>query len=129
MAVADGPRFYWFRLLIVSLIWFIYDFSAYSFGIYSSQWLAIILGSDTRLWVSFGWNTLLNFFYLPGAILGAFVSDWIGPRYTLALGVLAQGLVGFLMSGLYGILDTPKNVAGFVVIYGYVRGVGMPSLG
>ena len=27
---------YWSRLLPVSLIWFIYDFSAYSFGIYSS---------------------------------------------------------------------------------------------
>ena len=27
---------YWSRLLPVALIWFIYDFSAYSFGIYSS---------------------------------------------------------------------------------------------
>jgi hypothetical protein len=27
---------YWTRLVPVSIIWFIYDFSAYSFGIYSS---------------------------------------------------------------------------------------------
>ena len=27
-------KFYWFRLMIVSLIWFIYDFLTYSFGIY-----------------------------------------------------------------------------------------------
>ena len=27
---------YWTRLLPVSIIWFLYDFSAYSFGIYSS---------------------------------------------------------------------------------------------
>jgi len=27
---------YWTRLLPVSIIWFIYDFSSYSFGIYSS---------------------------------------------------------------------------------------------
>ena len=61
---------------------------------------------------------MINLFYIPGALLGAFVSDWIGPRYCLAFGVLAQGIVGFIMSGLYPILNTPKNVGGFVVIYG-----------
>ena len=56
--------------------------------------------------------------------MGAFVSDWIGPRNALAYGVLAQGLVGFLMSGLYGILRDPSNVAGFVVIYGIFLTLG-----
>ena len=51
-------RFYWFRLTIVSLIWFIYDFLTYSFGIYSSAQLDIILGSDAPIWKSFGWNTI-----------------------------------------------------------------------
>ncbi|MCJ1417369.1 hypothetical protein MMC32_003712 [Xylographa parallela] len=117
-------KFYWFRLLVVSLIWFIYDFSSYSFGIYSSSWLLIILGPTFPLWVSFGWNTVINLFYIPGALLGAFVSDWIGPRYCLAFGVLAQGIVGFIMSGLYPILNTPKNVGGFVVIYGIFLSLG-----
>ncbi|MCJ1404096.1 hypothetical protein MMC11_007321 [Xylographa trunciseda] len=99
-------KFYWFRLLIVSLIWFIYDFSSYSFGIYSSSWLLIILGPTYPLWVSFGWNTVINLFYIPGALLGA----W--------------GIVGFLMSGLYPILNTPKNVGGFVVIYGIFLSLG-----
>ena len=111
-------RFYWFRLIIVSLIWFIYDFSSYSFGIYSSSWLVTILGDTYPLWVGFGWNTVINLFYLPGAIIGAFISDWIGPRLCLAIFVLIQGLVGFLMTGLYPILNAPQNVAGFVVIYG-----------
>lgn len=111
-------KFYWFRLLVVSLIWFCYDFSSYSFGIYSSSWLLIILGPTYPMWVGFGWNTVINLFYVPGALLGAFVSDWIGPRYTLAYGVLAQGLVGFLMTGLYPILNTAQNVGGFVVVYG-----------
>jgi MFS family permease len=48
-------KFYWFRLAVISLIWFIYDFSAYSFGIYSSAWLALILPSTAPLWKSFGW--------------------------------------------------------------------------
>lgn len=65
-------------------------------------------------------NTVINLFYVPGAMIGAFVSDWAGPRYTLAAGVFAQGIVGFIMSGLYATLATPAHVAGFVVVYGYV---------
>jgi hypothetical protein len=34
---------YWVRLTAISLIWFIYDFSAYSFGIYSSSILARVI--------------------------------------------------------------------------------------
>ena len=104
--------------MLVSVIWFIYDFQSYSFGIYSSAWIDIIIGSDAPLWQTFGWNTLVNVFYLPGAIFGAFLSDWIGPRYALAIGVFAQGVVGFIMSAAYPELDTAKNVGGFVVVYG-----------
>lgn len=109
-------KFYWFRLAVVSLIWFIYDFSSYSFGIFSSTIVANLLGKNTALWKSFGWNTLINFFYMPGCILGSFVSDWFGPRYTLAFGVLAQAIVGFIMAGCYGPLSHPSNVGGFVVV-------------
>lgn len=113
-------RFYWKRLLTISTIWFIYDFLAYSFGIYSSSWLFFIIGDTYPLWVSFGWSTLINVFYIPGAFIGAFLSDWIGPKNCLIAGVLAQGIVGFIMTGIYSYLDTAKHVAGFVVVYGYV---------
>lgn len=117
-------KFYWFRLLVVSIIWFIYDFLTYSFSIYSSAWIYLILGDDYPLWVSLGWATLINFFYVPGSFIGAFVSDWIGPKYALVLGVTAQGIIGFIMTGLYGYLDTPSHVAGFVVVYGIFLAVG-----
>lgn len=66
-------------------------------------------------------------FYLPGSGLGAWVSDWLGPRQTLAIGVLLQGIVGFIMSGCYEWLATPKNVGGFVVVYGYVMTALWPA--
>ena len=66
----------------------------------------------------FGWNTVINLFYLPGTIFGAFVSDWIGPRYTLALGVILQAAVGFAMAGAYPALSQPSVVGGFAVVYG-----------
>jgi MFS family permease len=111
-------RFYWKRLLVIATIWFIYDFLTYSFSIYSSSWLFFIIGDAYPLWVSLGWGTVINVFYIPGAFIGAFLSDWIGPKYCLIAGVLAQGIIGFIMTGIYSYLDTAKHVAGFVVVYG-----------
>lgn len=51
-------KFYWVRLLAVSLIWFIYNFSVYAFGIYSSTILAGIYPNEAPLTTIFGWNTV-----------------------------------------------------------------------
>jgi MFS family permease len=117
-------RYYGFRLLVVSVIWFIYDMLTYSFSIYSTQWLNLILNPSgdpntvTPLWIVFGWGTLINTFYVPGSFIGAFLSDYIGPKYCLVVGVTLQGILGFIMTGIYKHLDTKAHVAGFVVIYG-----------
>lgn len=117
-------KFYWFRLIVVSLIWFIYDFSAYSFSIYSSAWLVFLLPSTAPLWKAFGWNTVINLFYVPGAIVGAFLSDWIGPKACLILGVWLQGIIGFIMTAIYKHLNQPSQVGGFVVMYGIFLALG-----
>ncbi|PYI17390.1 MFS general substrate transporter [Aspergillus japonicus CBS 114.51] len=117
-------KFYWKRWCAVSLIWFMYDFSTYSFSIYSSQWLSLIIGTNAPMWVTLGWNTVINVFYLPGSALGAFLSDWYGPRNTLAGGVFVQGVIGLIMTGCYPYLDTNQYVAAFVVIYGIFLAMG-----
>jgi len=117
-------KFYGFRLIVVSLIWFIYDFSSYSFGIFSSTITANLLGTSYPLWKSFGWNTIINLFYMPGTIIGSFVSDRFGPRYTLAFGVTAQAIVGFIMAGCYAPLSKVENVGGFIVVYGVFLALG-----
>jgi MFS family permease len=119
-------KFYWKRLSIVSVIWFIYDFSAYSFGIYSTSILANLLGTSAPLWKSLAWNILINFFYMPGCLAGAFVADLpsMGPKKTLFIGVAAQGVIGFVMAGCYPWLRRPENVAGFVVVYGVFLALG-----
>ena len=129
MARAKTPywliiKFYWSRLLVVSLIWFLYDFSSYAFGIYSTTILTSLQGNDSRLWVNFGWNTLINFFYIPGCLAGSFISDWIGPRYTLAGGVLIQAIIGFIMAGCYKSLSEHAHIAAFVVVYGLFLAFG-----
>ena len=114
-------KFYWFRLLVVSLIWFIYDFSAYSFGIFSSYILAQII-PDGDLYKTFGWNVVFNLFYIPGAFLGALAADYLGPRLTLGTGVSLQGMVGFIMAALYPKLK--HHIGGFVVVYGIFSTLG-----
>ncbi|KAI1380285.1 MFS general substrate transporter [Hypoxylon crocopeplum] len=117
-------KYYWFRLLIVSLIWFIYDFSAYSFSIYSSTILSNIYGDTGVLTTIFGWNTVINLFYIPGTMLGAPLSDRLGPRYTLILGLVLQSIVGFIMAGCYSKLSHPSVVGGFAVVYGIFLSLG-----
>ncbi|KAI0436773.1 putative MFS phospholipid transporter [Xylaria telfairii] len=121
-------KFYGFRLLMVSLIWFIYDFSTYAFGIYSGPILANIYSSSdgmkAPLTTVFGWNTVINLFYIPGTMLGAPISDRLGPRYTLILGFLTQSIVGFIMAGTYAKLSQPSVIGAFVVVYGIFLSLG-----
>ncbi|KXX75323.1 putative metabolite transport protein GIT1 [Madurella mycetomatis] len=112
-------RFYGFRLMVVSLVWFIYDFSAYSFGIYPSTIIANIFNTaEAPLTTVFGWNTAINLFYIPGTMLGAPFSDWVGPWYALAGGVTLQAIVGFIMAANYDRLAQPHMVGAFAVVYG-----------
>lgn len=114
-------KFYWLRLLVVSLIWFIYDLSAYSFGLFSS-YIIVGLYDSEDLYAQFGWNVVLNLFYIPGAFLGAIAADYFGPRLTLVAGVTAQSIVGFAMAAQFEQLQ--KTVAGFVVCYGFFMALG-----
>ena len=52
------------------------------------------------------------------------MSDWAGPRNALLIGLIAQGIIGFIMAGCYEYLATPKNVAAFVVVYGIFLSFG-----
>ncbi|CCH45800.1 putative membrane protein [Wickerhamomyces ciferrii] len=114
-------KFYWFRLAIVSIIWFIYDFSAYAFGLFSSYVISGLYDSSD-LYKVFGWNVVLNLFYIPGAFLGAIASDYLGPRLTLVIGVSLQSIIGYIMAGCFESLK--KHVAGFVVVYGIFMTLG-----
>lgn len=102
-----------------------WQFSAYSFGIFSSTILANIFDKSTAsLSVIFGWNTVLNLFNIPGTMLGAPVADRLGPRDTLILGVTLQGFFGFIMAGAYRSLAKPNLVGAFAVLYGIFLSLG-----
>jgi len=113
---------YWVSLLAISFIWFLYDFIVYPFGIYSSTILDNVTGGSTSLTVIFGWNVVINLFYIPGTLGGAFIIDYLGPKYTMITGLVLQAIVGFIMSGLY--VHLTKQIAGFAVVYGIFLSLG-----
>jgi MFS family permease len=100
------------------------QFSVYAFGLYSAPILSNVYGDDAPLTTVFGWNTVINLFYIPGTLLGAPLSDRIGPRWALISGVLAQAIVGFIMAGCYSKLSQPDAVAGFAIVYGIFLSLG-----
>ncbi|SCU95074.1 LADA_0G13278g1_1 [Lachancea dasiensis] len=120
-------KFYWFRLTIVSLIWFQYDFVTYSFSSLSSLILGAILGDSASLTKTFGWNIVFNLFYIPGAFLGAIFADYWGSRFTLVIGVLLQAAIGFIIAGCFDHLK--KHIAAFTVVFGIFSTLGEFSIG
>ncbi|KZT00832.1 metabolite transporter [Laetiporus sulphureus 93-53] len=113
---------YWVQLCAICFTWFIYDFITYPFGIYSSVVVDDITGNSTALSVVFGWNVVINLFYIPGTVGGAFLVDYLGPKYTMISGLLAQAIIGFIMSGLYKQLT--HHIAAFAVVYGIFLSFG-----
>ena len=57
-------------------------------------------------------------------MLGAPLSDRLGPRYALAAGVTLQAVVGFVMAGCYARLAQPHMVGAFTVVYGIFLSLG-----
>ncbi|KAA1478521.1 MFS Git1p-related glycerophosphoinositol and glycerophosphocholine permease [Dentipellis sp. KUC8613] len=113
---------YWRNLLAISFTWFLYDFITYPFGIYSSTIVNTITNNNAAISVVFGWNTVINLFYMPGTLGGALIVDYLGPKYTMITGLLLQAIIGFIMSGLYNKLV--EHIAAFAVVYGIFLSFG-----
>ncbi|KAJ7850281.1 MFS Git1p-related glycerophosphoinositol and glycerophosphocholine permease [Mycena olivaceomarginata] len=107
---------YGVQLAAVSFTWFLYDFIKYPFGIYSSTIINTVTGNSESLTVVFGWNTVINLFYMPGAIVGAFCLDHMGPKWSMISGLLVQAAIGLVMSGFYNQLK--RHIPAFAVLYG-----------
>ncbi|KAF8632225.1 hypothetical protein AX15_001982 [Amanita polypyramis BW_CC] len=115
-------RRYGVSMAALAFAWFVYDFIVYPFGLFSSVIVDNITGGSSSLTVVLGWNVVINLFYMPGTIFGAFIIDYLGPKYTMIFGLLSQAVVGFIMSGIYKSLA--NHVGAFAVVYGIFLSFG-----
>ncbi|KAF2012787.1 MFS general substrate transporter [Aaosphaeria arxii CBS 175.79] len=114
-------RRYWRPLLGSAGAWFLYNYVAYPFGLFSSTISASVNAGDSLV-KSYGWGTLITCFYLPGGFIGGYLSDKIGRRKTMALGFGLQAALGFIMGGA---LPWIQNYTGlFIVLYGLFLTLG-----
>lgn len=74
------------------------------------------IGDNPPLVQQLGWGCLINFFYVPGAFIGAYLCDWLGPKPTMILGLVMQSIFGFALSGAYGYFK--ERIVGFAIMYG-----------
>lgn len=69
-----------------------------------------------------GWGTLINCFYIPGALVGGLLSDKIGRRRTMAFGFFIQAILGFILGGALGSIQTILPL--FIILYGLFLTLG-----
>ncbi|KAJ5712154.1 hypothetical protein N7488_006310 [Penicillium malachiteum] len=110
---------YWRGLLGTSACW--YNYIAYPFGLFSST-IVDRVNPTSSLAITMAWGTLINCFYIPGAFIGGFLSDRIGRRRTMALGFMLQALLGFVLGGALGPIETKLPL--FIVLYGVFLTLG-----
>ena len=112
---------YGLRVLATGGCWFLYDFVSYPFGIFSSSIISQF-NPDNTIVKNIGYGTLINAFYLPGCVLGGLAMDRIGRRQTMALGFGLQAIIGFILGGALGPIQSVFPL--FVVMYGIFVSLG-----
>jgi len=80
------------------------------------------IDSSSTLVVTLGLTVVINLFYMPGTIIGAYCVDYLGPKYTQIIGLVFQAAIGFIMSGVYKRLVSVP--AAFAVVYGIFLSLG-----
>lgn len=117
-------KYYWKRLLGTCGCWFLYDFVTFPNGIFSAGIISSVLTGEakTDLEKIAEWNLLLATLSIPGVIIGAYISDIIGRKYTLMLGFVGYIVFGLIVGCAYEKIS--KIVPLFIVFYGLMQSSG-----
>lgn len=112
---------YYRPLIGCATTWFLYNYISIPFGIFSSTIISRV-NPDNSIVKNLGWGTVINCFYIPGPFIGGYLSDKIGRRKTMALGFGLQAILGFVLGGAMGPIQS--NFPLFVVLYGIFLSLG-----
>ncbi|EIM87179.1 metabolite transport protein [Stereum hirsutum FP-91666 SS1] len=114
---------YWRSILGTSILFFLYDYIAWPFSLFSSVIFSHFNAGES-IWKSIAWGTLVNAFYVPGCLIGGYIADTkFGRRKTIAMGFTIQAILGFIIGGAFNPL-TNNAFGAFVFLYGLFVAVG-----
>lgn len=114
-------RRYWWRIFTTSLAFFLYDFINFPNSIMSSTIISSLV-KDNSVRTTAIWQVVLAVLPVPGVVVGAWLTNAIGRRWTGILGFGGYLVLGFLIGGLYSKLS--QHIAAFVVLYGLLQAFG-----
>lgn len=114
-------RRYWWRILTTSLAFFLYDFINFPNSIMSSTIISSLV-KDNNVRTTAIWQVILAVLPVPGVVIGAWLTNLIGRRWTGVLGFGGYVVLGFVIGGTYGKLS--QHIAAFVVLYGLLQAFG-----
>lgn len=114
-------RRYWWRLVTTSLAFFLYDFINFPNSIMSSTIISSLV-KDNNVRTTAIWQVILAALPVPGVLLGAWLTNVIGRRWTGVLGFTGYMVLGFIIGGTYSKLS--QHIAAFVVLYGLLQACG-----
>ncbi|BEI92764.1 uncharacterized protein CcaverHIS019_0503920 [Cutaneotrichosporon cavernicola] len=108
-------RRYWRRIIGTCLCWFLYNFTSYPFGLFTTS-IVSQLNPQNTIMQNIGWGTLVLAFLPFGCLVGGVLMDVIGRKQTQALGFIVTGIIGFILGGVLGKIQ--NHPAAFIVVYG-----------
>lgn len=101
--------------------WFLYDFVTFPNGIFSGLILKKVI--DTKSIRSTAeWQLLLGSISIPGVLVGAWLCNRLGRKYTMMLGFAGYLVFGLIVGCAY--TQITKIVPLFVVFYGLMTSSG-----
>lgn len=114
-------RRYWWRIFTTSLAFFLYDFINFPNSIMSSTIISSLV-KDSNVRTTAIWQVVLAVLPVPGVVVGAWLTNAIGRRWTGILGFVGYMVLGFIIGGLY--TELSEHIAAFVVLYGLLQAFG-----
>ncbi|KAF7884495.1 uncharacterized protein EAF02_004831 [Botrytis sinoallii] len=116
-------RTYGLRALGTSTAFFLYDFVNFPNSIMSAAIInGLVPGKNIRTVAI--WQFVLAIFPIPGVLLGMWLVNRIGRKWTGILGFAGYIFLGFIIGGCYGRLTTAENLPAFIVLYGLFASLG-----
>eukprot|EP00871_Galdieria_phlegrea_P002753 jgi/Galph1/3479/GphlegSOOS_G2164.1 len=112
---------YWKYLLGTCGTWFLYDFVAFSNGVFSSTILENVV-SGTDIMKTAYYQLILSALGIPGLVIGAATIDKIGRKKQQFIGFLGYGVLGVLIGALFGKLR--HYTAALIILYGVFNSFG-----
>ena len=114
-------RRYRWRIFTTSLAFFLYDFINFPNSIMSSTIISSLV-KDSNVRTTAIWQVVLAVLPVPGVVVGAWLTNAIGRRWTGILGFAGYMVLGFIIAGLY--TELSEHIAAFVVLYGLLQAFG-----